>query len=199
MMTWRCVADQCAWDFLSNVFVVPRKVRPWTIWPDPGWGGGGGCRDRLVRDCRGRTIGILDVVHFRVMWSSFEAPRQIKVSASICCDYPPPGCGTGSGHIGQGWFGLGRASKSGGLMIQVRMFWDTLFRDNSSEHHLQKLFFKVLFSAIFFSDNLCVRVLMYETGRATFPFPIYKLQMIFNYSIYSAHRHLYFLFKYVNI
>jgi hypothetical protein len=34
--------------------------------------------------------------------SCFKVPRQIQVSTSSCSDYPPPVCGTWSGHIGLG-------------------------------------------------------------------------------------------------
>ncbi len=49
----------------------------------------------------------------RIGWAKLGLPRApgvTQASESICCHYPPPVCGPGSGHIGQGCIVQGYAS-----------------------------------------------------------------------------------------
>jgi hypothetical protein len=53
--------------------------------------------------------------------------RVSEVSASGCCDYPPPVFGPESGHIGQGHIGLGRIVQ--GAFVRDTSPWHRLLED----------------------------------------------------------------------
>jgi hypothetical protein len=128
-VTWRCVFDQCVPEhcvwIIYPLYFCPLDYTALNDVSRPGAGGRAYFKWSMCRAIGEWSLGF----YKKLFW---------------CCDYPPPSCAPGSGHIGQGWFVLG-FQNPGDWWPRSRIFRNTALRESSSRHRFQLLHATVWF------------------------------------------------------